>query len=184
MWFKEQIKKWKIDDNQWFMAHEQVAKIKCIPTFENKEKKGKLILVTAMSPTPYGEGKTTTVIGLIDALNSLGFDTTATLRQPSVGPVFGKKGGATSGGKSVVIPKDRIDLGLSGDFYALEAANNMISALIDNHIFHHKEPHLDSKILWKRCLDMNDRALRSFNSKEGKHGFVIASPKDQMEQKN
>lgn len=180
MWFKEQFKKWNICEDHWFMAHEQVAKIKCIPSFENRPKKGNLILVTAMSPTPYGEGKTTTVIGLTDAMNKLGADTIATLRQPSVGPVFGKKGGATGGGKAVVIPKDKIDLGLSGDFYALEAANNMISALIDNHIFFHKEPHLSSVVLWKRCLDMNDRALRSFMSEEGKRGFVITAASELM----
>lgn len=180
MWFKEQFKKWKISDEHWFMAHEQVAKIKCLPSFTSQNKQGKLILVTAMSPTPYGEGKTTTVIGLTDAMNARGMDTIATLRQPSVGPVFGKKGGATGGGKSVVIPKERIDLGLTGDFYALEAANNMIAALIDNHLYFKKEPKLSATVLWKRCLDMNDRTLRSFESREGKRGFVITAASELM----
>lgn len=179
-WFETQFEKWGFDRSQWFMAHEEVAKIKCIPSFQKTAGKGKIILVTAMSPTPFGEGKTTSVIALTDALNQLGKNALATLRQPSVGPVFGKKGGATGGGKATVIPQDRIDLGLSGDFYGVENANNMIAALIDNHIYHNLEPHLSSSVLWRRCLDMNDRTLRSFNAKEGKRGFVITAASELM----
>lgn len=179
MWFSEQFKKWGLSSEQWFMAHEGVAKIKCIPAHDKSPGKAKIVLVTAMNPTPYGEGKTTTVIALTDALNQMGHQTTATLRQPSVGPVFGMKGGATGGGKASVIPHDRIDLGLTGDFYAIENANNMMAALVDNHIHFHQEPHF-SEVLWKRCLDMNDRTLRSFNAKEGSRGFVITAASELM----
>ena len=180
MWFSDQFEKWNFDRSQWYMVHEEVAKIKCIPSFQKEKGKGKLILVTAMSPTPAGEGKTTTVIALTDALNKLNYDAMATLRQPSVGPVFGKKGGATGGGMASVVPHDRIDLGLSGDFYSVENANNMIAALIDNHIFHQLEPKLSSTILWKRCLDMNDRSLRSYNTPQGERGFVITAASELM----
>lgn len=179
MWFSKQMNKWGLNSDQWFMAHEEVAKIKYIPSFEKRQRKAKLILVSAMNPTPSGEGKTTTVIGLTDALNILGLNAIATLRQPSVGPVFGKKGGATGGGAASVVPHDRIDLGLSGDFYAVENANNMLAALIDNHMYFKQSPEL-KEILWRRCLDMNDRALRSVKTPFGIRDFTITAASELM----
>jgi formate--tetrahydrofolate ligase len=122
---------------------------------------GRLILVTAMSPTPPGEGKTTTTVGLTDALHRLGQRTIACLREPSMGPVFGMKGGAAGGGYSQVVPMSDINLHFTGDFAALGAAHNLLSALIDNHIHHGNELDIDVRSLtWKRVLDVNDRALR------------------------
>jgi formate--tetrahydrofolate ligase len=126
-----------------------------------KNANGKLILVTAISPTPAGEGKTTTTIGLADALNHVGKKAVACLREPSLGPVFGMKGGATGGGKSQVVPMENINLHFTGDFHAITAANNLLAALIDNHIYHGNALQIDvHRISWKPCLDMNDRALR------------------------
>ncbi|MBR6039416.1 MAG: formate--tetrahydrofolate ligase [Clostridia bacterium] len=122
---------------------------------------GKLILVTAITPTPAGEGKTTTTIGLADALSRLGKRAVAALREPSLGPVFGIKGGAAGGGYSQVVPMEDINLHFTGDFHAIGAANNLLAAMIDNHIHQGNELGLDpEKIVWKRCVDMNDRALR------------------------
>jgi formate--tetrahydrofolate ligase len=122
---------------------------------------GRLILVTAMSPTPPGEGKTTTTVGLTDALHGLGKKTIACLREPSMGPVFGMKGGAAGGGYSQVVPMEDINLHFTGDFAALAAAHNLLSALIDNHIHHGNALDIDSRsVTWKRVLDVNDRALR------------------------
>ena len=122
-------------------------------------RKGKLILVTAISPTPAGEGKTTTTIGLGDALNKIGKNVIIALREPSLGPVFGKKGGATGGGRAQVIPMEDINLHFTGDFHAIGAANNLLSAMVDNHIFQGNELGIKT-VTWKRCVDMNDRALR------------------------
>src|ERR687889_295881 len=122
---------------------------------------GKLILMTAMSPTPAGEGKTTTTVGLADALRGLGLRTMACLREPSMGPVFGMKGGAAGGGWSQVVPMTEINLHFTGDFAAIAAANNLLSALIDNHVHHGNELDIDVRsVTWKRVLDTNDRALR------------------------
>ncbi len=122
---------------------------------------GRLILVTAMSPTPPGEGKTTTTVGLTDALHGLGHRTVACLREPSMGPVFGMKGGAAGGGYSQVVPMTEINLHFTGDFAAIAAANNLLSALIDNHVHHGNELEIDVRsVTWKRVLDTNDRALR------------------------
>ena len=122
---------------------------------------GKLVLVTALSPTPAGEGKTTTTVGLTDALHRLGHRSLAALREPSMGPVFGMKGGAAGGGYSQVVPMTDINLHFNGDFAAIAAANNLLAALIDNHVHHGNELDLDPRtITWKRVLDMNDRALR------------------------
>jgi formate--tetrahydrofolate ligase len=122
---------------------------------------GRLILVTAMSPTPAGEGKTTTTVGLTDALHGLGRKVMACLREPSMGPVFGMKGGAAGGGYSQVVPMTDINLHFTGDFAAIAAAHNLLSALIDNHIHHGNELDIDVRsITWKRVLDMNDRSLR------------------------
>ncbi|MCL2851126.1 MAG: formate--tetrahydrofolate ligase [Firmicutes bacterium] len=130
---------------------------------QNKgNKKSKLVLVTAISPTPMGEGKTTTTIGLGDALRRLGEKTIVALREPSLGPVFGVKGGATGGGYAQVIPMEDINLHFTGDFHAITSANNLLSAMIDNHIWHGNELELDTtNITWKRVMDMNDRALRN-----------------------
>ncbi len=123
---------------------------------------GKLILVTAMSPTPAGEGKTTTTVGLGDALNRIGKNAIICLREPSLGPVFGMKGGATGGGRAQVVPMEDINLHFTGDFSAIATANNLLAALIDNHIYHGNPLKFDvRRIAWKRVLDMNDRALRN-----------------------
>lgn len=125
---------------------------------ENK-KDGKLILVTAINPTPLGEGKTTIAIGLADGLKQIGKKSILALREPSLGPVFGVKGGATGGGYAQVAPMEDINLHFTGDIHAITSANNLLSALIDNHIFQGNE--LDfKKVIWKRCVDLNDRALR------------------------
>jgi formate--tetrahydrofolate ligase len=122
---------------------------------------GKLILVSAISPTPAGEGKTTTTVGLGDALNRIGKKTLICLREPSLGPVFGVKGGAAGGGHAQVVPMEDINLHFTGDFNAIQLANNLLAALIDNHIHHGNELQIDvRRITWKRVLDMNDRALR------------------------
>ncbi|WP_310528257.1 formate--tetrahydrofolate ligase [Nocardioides sp.] len=122
---------------------------------------GRLVLVTALSPTPPGEGKTTTTVGLTDALHGLGHRAVACLREPSMGPVFGMKGGAAGGGYSQVVPMTEINLHFTGDFAAIAAANNLLSALIDNHVHHGNELDIDVRsVTWKRVLDTNDRALR------------------------
>jgi len=140
--------------------------------------KSKLILVTAMSPTPAGEGKTTTTIGLADALTKLKKKALVCIREPSLGPVFGMKGGATGGGYSQAVPMENINLHFTGDLHAITSANNLLAAMIDNHIFHGNKLGIDkSKISFKRCLDMNDRALRNIsitgNNLDYKTGFDI-----------
>ena len=123
---------------------------------------GKLILVTAISPTPAGEGKTTTTVGLGDAMNSIGKDALICLREPSLGPVFGMKGGAAGGGFAQIVPMEDINLHFTGDFNAIQLANNLLAAMLDNHIHHGNDLGIDvRRITWKRVLDMNDRALRS-----------------------
>ncbi|MGI6727846.1 MAG: formate--tetrahydrofolate ligase [Anaerovoracaceae bacterium] len=125
------------------------------------KKNGKLILVTAITPTPAGEGKTTTTVGLGDALSSLGEKTVIALREPSLGPVFGVKGGAAGGGYAQVIPMEDINLHFTGDIHAVTMANNLIAALLDNHIHQGNRLGIDTRrVVWKRCLDMNDRQLR------------------------
>lgn len=124
-------------------------------------KEGKLVLVTAMTPTPAGEGKTTTTIGLADGLKRIGRNVTVALREPSLGPVFGVKGGAAGGGYAQVVPMEDINLHFTGDFHAIGAANNLLAAMIDNHIHQGNALGIDSRrITWKRCVDMNDRQLR------------------------
>ena len=123
--------------------------------------KGKLILVTAITPTPAGEGKTTTTIGLADALRRIGKDAAVALREPSLGPVFGRKGGATGGGYAQIVPMEDIDLHFTGDFHAIGAANNLLAAMLDNHIQQGNALGIDPRrITWRRCVDMNDRQLR------------------------
>ena len=128
---------------------------------ESDKQDGKLILVTAINPTPAGEGKTTTTIGLADGLQALGKNVMVALREPSLGPVFGVKGGAAGGGYAQVVPMEDINLHFTGDFHAIGAANNLLAAMIDNHIYQGNELNIDPrKITWKRCVDMNDRQLR------------------------
>lgn len=129
---------------------------------QNK-KNGKLILVTAMSPTPLGEGKTTISISIADGLRKIGKKSILALREPSLGPVFGIKGGATGGGHSQVAPMEDINLHFTGDIHAITSANNLLSAMIDNHIYHGNELGIE-KVVWKRCVDLNDRQLRKVNT--------------------
>ncbi len=145
----------------------------------NEDHNGKLILVTATNPTPYGEGKTTVSIGLGDALNKLNKKTITTLRQPSMGPVFGLKGGATGGGLSQVLPMEDINLHFTGDFHAITSANNLLCAAIDNHIYHGNE--LDIKeVLFHRCLDVNDRELRNIKLNNRSESFSITAASEVM----
>lgn len=138
----------------------------------NTKDDGKVVLVTAINPTPLGEGKTTISIGLADALNKLGKKTILALREPSLGPVFGVKGGATGGGYAQVIPMEDINLHFTGDIHALTSANNLLSALIDNHIYFGNELGFD-KVVWKRCLDLNDRQLRSVETGLSKEKNIV-----------
>ena len=132
---------------------------------------GRLILVTAMSPTPAGEGKTTTTIGLGDAMNRIGLRTAICLREPSLGPCFGQKGGATGGGRAQAAPMDEINLHFTGDFHAVTAAHNLLAALVDNHLYWGNSLGLDPRrIVWRRVTDTNDRALRSIVSGLGGNG--------------
>ena len=129
-----------------------------------KEKKdGKLVLVTAINPTPLGEGKTTMAIGLADGLRKIGKNAVLALREPSLGPVFGIKGGATGGGHSQIAPMEDINLHFTGDIHAITSANNLLSAMIDNHIYYGNELGFD-RVVWKRCVDLNDRQLRTVNT--------------------
>ncbi len=142
-----------------------IAKInfEYLKRLKNK-KEGKLILVTAISPTPAGEGKTTTSVGLSDGINKIGKKSIVCLREPSLGPSFGMKGGAAGGGYAQVVPMEQINLHFTGDFHAITSAHNLLSALIDNHIYWGNKLNIDeNRIVWKRVLDMNDRALRFIN---------------------
>lgn len=140
-------------------------------------KKGKLILVTAITPTPAGEGKTTTTIGLADGLRKIGKNTVVALREPSLGPVFGIKGGAAGGGFAQVVPMEDINLHFTGDFHAIGAANNLLAAMLDNHIYQGNSLNIDPRrIVWKRCVDMNDRQLRFIT--DGLGGRVNGVPRE------
>ena len=153
----------------------------CLKKLQSKPN-GKLILVTAISPTPAGEGKTTTTIGLADALNLIGKKAAVCIREPSLGPVFGLKGGATGGGYAQVVPMENINLHFTGDFHAITAANNLLAALIDNHVYHGNTLNI-KHISWRRCMDMNDRALRKITlNQEFTHdtGFDITVASEVM----
>ena len=155
-------KKLDIPENALELQGHDKAKISFdfINSLKNKPD-GKLILVTAISPTPAGEGKTTTSVGLGDALNHIGKKALVTIREPSLGPVFGMKGGAAGGGMAQVIPMEDINLHFTGDFNAIQLANNLLAAMLDNHIHHGNQLNIDvRRVTWKRVLDMNDRALR------------------------
>ncbi len=154
----------------------------CLKKLQDKPN-GKLILVTAISPTPAGEGKTTTTIGLADALNKIGKQAVVCIREPSLGPVFGIKGGATGGGYAQVVPMENINLHFTGDFHAITAANNLLAALIDNHIYQGNALGIKD-VTWRRCMDMNDRALRNLTLHHQAHdsdtGFDITVASEVM----
>lgn len=153
------------------------AKIDLSIMKENKRPDGKLILVTAITPTPAGEGKTTTTIGLADGLKRIGKNVMVALREPSLGPVFGIKGGAAGGGYAQVVPMEDINLHFTGDFHAIGAANNLLAAMLDNHIKQGNELRIDvRRITWKRCVDMNDRQLR--NIVDGLGGVANGIPRE------
>ena len=148
------------DDLEMYGEYKAKIKLEAIEKF--KKQRGELVLVSAITPTPAGEGKTTTSIGLSMALNRMGKKSIVTLREPSLGPLFGMKGGATGGGYAQVLPMEDINLHFTGDMHAVTTAHNLISAVVDNHIFRRKEPLIDPRrIMWNRVMDMNDRALRN-----------------------
>ena len=178
-------KKINITQNTLINFGPYMAKINSKELGHKQKKKAKLILVTAMSPTPAGEGKTTTTIGLTDALASQGKSVVACLREASLGPVFGMKGGATGGGYAQAIPMENINLHFTGDFHAITSANNLLAALIDNHIYHGNELGIDlDAITFKRGLDMNDRSLRKVNIDNARYqyqgGFDISVASEVM----
>ena len=153
------------------------AKIDCRLLRESDRPNGKLILVTAITPTPAGEGKTTTTVGLADGLRRIGKNAVVALREPSLGPVFGVKGGAAGGGYAQVVPMEEINLHFTGDFHAIGAANNLLAAMLDNHIYQGNALGIDPKrITWRRCVDMNDRQLR--NIVDGLGGRVNGCPRE------
>ena len=153
------------------------AKINPAEAFKLPQKQGRLILVTAINPTPAGEGKTTVTIGLADALRHIGKDSVIALREPSLGPVFGVKGGAAGGGYAQVLPMEDINLHFTGDFHAIGAANNLLAALLDNHIYQGNALGIDPKrVLWRRVVDMNDRQLRNIIGGLGKPTDGVIRP--------
>ena len=158
---KEIVKTAGIDEKYIEQYGNYKAKIDLSILKENKNSDGKLILVTAITPTPAGEGKTTTTIGLADGMRKIGKNVMVALREPSLGPVFGVKGGAAGGGYAQVVPMEDINLHFTGDFHAIGAANNLLAAMLDNHIHQGNSLGIDTRrITWKRCVDMNDRQLR------------------------
>ena len=168
---------------------EQYGKYKAKVNPRNGVKQGKLVLVTAINPTALGEGKTTTSIGLADGLSKLGKKVCLALREPSLGPVFGVKGGATGGGMAQIAPMEDINLHFTGDLHAITCANNLISAVLDNHIYQGNKLGVNpTKVIWKRCMDMNDRALRytvcglggSANGVPRQDGFNITAASEVM----
>lgn len=162
-------------DDKAKITIEKLEHVKAVQ--EGRAKPGKLILVTAITPTSAGEGKTTTSVGLVDALASLGKKAAVSLREPSLGPVFGIKGGAAGGGYAQVIPMEDINLHFTGDFHAIGAAHNLLAALLDNHIHHGNQLNIDPRsITWKRVVDMNDRQLRHIV--DGLHGRINGSPRE------
>ncbi len=149
------------DQNSFSLMGTHIAKLNFNYIDRLKEKNGKLVLVTAITPTPAGEGKTTTSVGLNDGLNKIGKKSIVCLREPSLGPSFGMKGGAAGGGYAQVVPMEQINLHFTGDFHAITSAHNLLSALLDNHIYWGNKLNIDQeKIIWRRVIDLNDRALR------------------------
>ena len=155
-------KKTNIDENDVELYGKYKAKISNFEKY-NKNSKGKSVLVTAMSPTPLGEGKTTISIAIADGLRKIGKKSILALREPSLGPVFGMKGGATGGGHAQVAPMEDINLHFTGDIHAITSANNLLSAMIDNHIYYGNKLQIE-KVVWKRCVDLNDRQLRKIQT--------------------
>ena len=150
----------EIDQRNLVPYGDDMAKVR-LGALDSGRPPGKLILVSAITPTSAGEGKTTTSIGLAQGLAKIGESVCLALREPSLGPTFGMKGGATGGGKSVVVPTADINLHFTGDFHAITSANNILASLVDNHIYHGKKPRIDSRqVIWRRVIDLNDRALR------------------------
>ena len=173
----EIAKKAHVDEKYIEQYGKYKAKIDLSLLKETNRKDGKLILVTAITPTPAGEGKTTTTIGLADGLSRIGKDVTVALREPSLGPVFGIKGGAAGGGYAQVVPMEDINLHFTGDFHAIGAANNLLAAMLDNHIQQGNALGIDvRKITWRRCVDMNDRQLR--NIVDGLGGKANGVPRE------
>lgn len=166
-----------IDDKYVEQYGKYKAKIDLSLMKENNNPDGKLILVTAITPTPAGEGKTTTTIGLADGMRRIGKNVMVALREPSLGPVFGIKGGAAGGGYAQVVPMEDINLHFTGDFHAIGAANNLLAAMLDNHIKQGNELNIDvRRITWKRCVDMNDRQLRFIT--DGLGGVANGVPRE------
>ena len=164
---KEIASKLKLDENDLHPYGHHTAKIDFNKITE-KKKKSKLILVTAITPTPAGEGKTTTSVGLSDGLCKIGKQSIVCLREPSLGPSFGMKGGAAGGGYAQVVPMENINLHFTGDFHAITSANNLLASLIDNHIYWGNKLQIDTRrVSWKRCVDLNDRALREITANLG-----------------
>ena len=164
---KEIASKLKLDENDLYPYGHHTAKIDFNKITE-KKKKSKLILVTAITPTPAGEGKTTTSVGLSDGLCKIGKQSIVCLREPSLGPSFGMKGGAAGGGYAQVVPMENINLHFTGDFHAITSANNLLASLIDNHIYWGNKLQIDTRrVSWKRCVDLNDRALREITANLG-----------------
>ena len=156
----EVAQKLGIDQRNLVPYGDDMAKVR-LGALDSGRPPGKLILVSAITPTSAGEGKTTTSIGLAQGLAKIGESVCLALREPSLGPTFGMKGGATGGGKSVVVPTADINLHFTGDFHAITSANNILASLVDNHIYHGKKPRIDSRqVIWRRVIDLNDRALR------------------------
>ena len=166
-----------IDDKYIEQYGKYKAKVDYNILKEVKREDGKLILVTAINPTPAGEGKTTTTVGLADGMRKLGKNVLVALREPSLGPVFGVKGGAAGGGYAQVVPMEDINLHFTGDFHAIGAANNLLAAMLDNHIYQGNRLGIDPRrITWRRCVDMNDRQLRFVV--DGLGGRVNGTPRE------
>ena len=166
-----------IDDKYLEQYGKYKAKVDYALLNDCKRKDGKLVLVTAITPTPAGEGKTTTTIGLADGMKRIGKNVMVALREPSLGPVFGVKGGAAGGGYAQVVPMEDINLHFTGDFHAIGAANNLLAAMLDNHIHQGNALGIDTRrITWKRCVDMNDRQLRFITN--GLGGKVNGVPRE------
>ncbi|MFC6941639.1 formate--tetrahydrofolate ligase [Salinirubellus sp. GCM10025818] len=177
------------DDLELYGDYKAKVKLDAVERLTEGEADNRLVLVTGMTPTPMGEGKTVTTVGLGQAFNQLGKDALVAIREPSLGPVFGIKGGAAGGGYSQVLPMEDINLHFTGDIHALTAAHNLISAMLDNHVYQDKEPDIDvNEVRWKRSIDMNDRALREtvvgLGGKTGgiprEDGFLLTAASEMM----
>ena len=166
----------KTDELELYGTHKAKVSFDGLKRISSSAQCGKLVLVTALTPTPAGEGKSTISIGLADGLRKIGKKSMLALREPSMGPCFGLKGGATGGGYAQVVPMEEINLHFTGDIHAITAANNLLAAMIDNHIKQGNKLNLDTNnIFWQRCVDLNDRALREVNIALG--GTINGTPR-------